>query len=69
MKRCWDHVLLKQLDRKFKVSCIFLDQDQYLRNCAPTPPLPLPNINPNLLSVDCRWVKGGEGTQLLECGH
>ena len=35
----------------------------------PSPPLPLPNINPNLLSVDCRWVKGGVGTQLLECGH
>ena len=32
-------------------------------------PLPLPNINPNLLLVDCRWVKGGVGTQLLGCGH
>ena len=32
-------------------------------------PLPLPNINPHLLSVDCRWVKGGVGKQLLECGH
>ena len=30
---------------------------------------PLPNINPNLLSVDSRWVKGGVGTQLLECRH
>ena len=27
------------------------------------PPLP-PNINPNLLSVDCSWVKGGVSVQL-----
>ena len=36
-----------------------MDQCQYLNNCIPTPPLPLPNSNPDLLSVDCFWVRGG----------
>ena len=39
-----------------------LDQRQYLRKCAP--PLPWPNINLNLLLVDCYWVRGGVGAQL-----
>ena len=28
-------------------------------------PLPKPNINSNLLSIDCCWVTGGVGGQLL----
>ena len=24
-----------------------------------------PNSNPNLLSIDCCWIKGGVGTQFL----
>ena len=27
-------------------------------------PLPQPNINPNLLSIDCCWVRGGVGGHL-----
>ena len=30
-----------------------------------TYPSPKPTLNPNLLSVDCCWVKGGVGVQLL----
>ena len=32
---------------------------------AAHPPLPLPKINSDLLSVDCCWVRGGVGEQLL----
>ena len=41
-----------------------LNQFQYLSNCLPT--LPQPNIDPSLLSVDCCWVRGGVGAQLLK---
>ena len=27
-------------------------------------PLPKPNIDPNLISIDCCWVRGGVGGQL-----
>ena len=42
-------------------SFFFLDQYQYLGNC-PTAQLPLPEPNINL---NCCWVRGGEGGQLL----
>ena len=32
-------------------------------------PLPLTNINPNLLSVDCCWVREGAGVQLPRYWH
>lgn len=32
-------------------------------------PLPLPNINPNLLSVNCCWIRGWVGAQLLRYRH
>ena len=41
-----------------------LNKFQYLSNCLPT--LPQPNIDPSLLSVDCCWVRGGVGAQLLK---
>ena len=45
-----------------KVNKQNLDQCQYLGKCPPTPPQP--NINLNLLSIDCCWVWGGVGGQL-----
>ena len=48
-----------------KAPCItrFDTRDQYLSNFAPTPPWP--NNDPNSLSVDCCWFRGGVGAQLL----
>ena len=41
---------------------LYFDQCQCPRNCTPTPQ---PNINPNLFSVDCCWVRGGVGAHFL----
>ena len=39
------------------------DQCQYLSNRGPTSPPLKPSINPNLLSVDFYWDRGGVGAQ------
>ena len=44
-----------------------MDQRQYPSNCIPTSPLT--NINSNLLSDDCCWVRGWVGAQMLGYWH
>ena len=69
MKRCWEEMLYSwnNWTGNSKYYVYFWIKFSIWETAHQ--PLPLPNINPNLLLVDCRWVKGGVGTQLLGCGH